>query len=290
LRIAQISDLHFTHLTWNPLRLFSKRFLGHVNWFFSRKNNFSKTQLESLPKLFSDLGVDLVLIGGDLSTTALSKEFETAKEFVKKIKQPWIATAGNHDHYTWRSFRNKHFYRYFTNERKELTHTAEFFTLKEHGIEAHPIKDGWWVIVLDTARATNPYSSRGLFSEKLEARLDEALRLIPKTDSILFMNHYPFFQNDDPRRALKRGDALEKKIKNDPRIRIYLHGHTHRHTVANLQPNDLPLILDSGSAAMTERGTWNLIEVSDSGCTVEPYCWKNGWQKEQKESFSWTRK
>jgi 3',5'-cyclic AMP phosphodiesterase CpdA len=289
LRIAQISDLHFTHLTWNPFRLFSKRVLGHANWLLSRKNSFSPGQLESLPDLFSQLKVDLVLIGGDLTTTALVKEFETAQKFVRKIKQPWIATAGNHDHYTWRSFRKKHFYRYFSNKRKELTHTAEFFNLKDHGIEAHPVKAGWWIIVLDTARATNPYSSQGLFSQQLEGRLDEVLRLIPKTDSILLMNHYPFFQNDDLRRTLKRGDVLEKKIKSDPRIRVYLHGHTHRHTIADLQANGLPLILDSGSVAMSKKGTWNLIELTDANCTVEPYRWKNGWQKEQKETIAWNR-
>lgn len=290
MRIAHISDFHFTQITWNPFRLLSKRILGNLNWLFSRKSHFSTKQLEPLPALFKELGVDLVLLGGDFSTTALKEEFEEASRFIKKIGQPQIAIPGNHDHYTWRSYWGKHFYRYFTNQRKDITHPVEFFTLKEHGLEAHPIHPGWWVIALDTARATNPYSSQGLFSEKLEAYLEEAIGLLPKNDSILLFNHYPFFQNDESRRNLQRGKALEDLLKRHPRIRLYLNGHTHRQTIADLQPNNLPVILDSGSCAQGKKGSWNLIDLSDEGCTISAYRFNQDWHKLRTETFAWTRK
>jgi 3',5'-cyclic AMP phosphodiesterase CpdA len=155
MRIAQVADFHFTKLTWNPFRLLSKRLLGNINWLFKRKKSFSTKQLEPLPDLFKELGVDLVLLGGDFTTTALREEFETSAQFIKKIKQPWLAIPGNHDHYTWLSYWGKHFYRYYTNKRKAISHKAEFFNLKEHGIEGHDIGSNWWVIALDTARAIN---------------------------------------------------------------------------------------------------------------------------------------
>ncbi len=289
MRIAQISDLHYTHLTWNPFRLLSKRILGNVNWLLARKDHFFEEQLEPLPALFEKLGVELILLGGDFSTTALLEEFEKGQKFVRKLKQPWIAIPGNHDHYTWRSYRQKHFYRYFANRRKEIAHPVEFFTLKDQGIEAHRIGANWWVVALDTAMATHPYSSEGHLSEKLEEYLTEVLQLIPATDSIILFNHYPFFQNDAPRRNLRRGENLQQLLLQNPRIRLYLHGHTHRHTVADLQESHLPLILDSGSCAQGRKGAWNLLDLNSSGCTVSTYRWDHNWTKTRTEEFTWKR-
>lgn len=290
MRIAHISDFHYTHLTWNPFRLFSKRIFGHLNWFFLRKKHFFEEQTEPLPALLRELGVDLVLLGGDFTTTALSEEFHKACRFLKKIQLPWLAIPGNHDHYTKRAFRQKHFYRHLTNKRKEIAHPVEFFTLKDHAIEAHKIAPGWWTIGLDTSIATNPYSSQGLFSEKLESYLEEVLTLIPSEDSILLLNHYPFFQNDEPRHNLQRGPALEQLLQRHPRIRLYLHGHTHRHTIADLQESNLPIILDSGSCTQGRKGAWNLIDLTASGCHISTYRWDHNWTKTRTEEFAWKRK
>lgn len=290
MRIAHISDFHFTKLTWNPLRLLSKRLLGNLNWVFKRRNHFSEKQLQPLPELLEELNVDLLLLGGDFSTTALAEEFEKAKRYIGQFKQPWIAIPGNHDRYTRLSCRNKHFYRYFSNPRKEISYPVEFFNLKEHRVETHKIKEGWWVVALDTALATNPYSSEGLLTEKQEAYLEEALHLIPESDSIILFNHFPFFQNDKPRHNLIRGDHLQELLKRHPRIRLYLHGHTHRHTVADLQVSSLPIVLDSGSCAQGRKGAWNLIDLDPHGCTISTYRWDHKWTKARTEEFAWTRK
>jgi len=290
MKIAHVSDFHFTHLTWNPLRLLSKRFLGNLNWVCLRRKHFFENQVAPLPELFQELGVDLVLLGGDFSTTALTEEFEKAKRFVNQIKQPCLAIPGNHDHYTYRSHRKKHFYRYFTNQRKEIAYPVEFFSLKEHGIEAHKVKEGWWVIALDTTLPTQPYSSEGLFSQKLEKHLEEVLKLIPESESIILLNHYPFFQNGPKRHSLINGQRLEELLKRQPRIKLYLHGHTHRHTVADLQISNLPIILDSGSCAQGRKGAWNLIDLKTNGCEISTYRWDHRWSKTRTEEFAWTRK
>lgn len=289
MRIAQISDFHYTQMTWNPFRLFSKRLFGNLNWLIQRKSEFSREPLEALPKLFENLGVDWVLLGGDFTSTAVKEEYVLARQFVSKISQPWIAIPGNHDHYTYWSFKKKRFYRYFSNPPKPISCSADFFTLKDQGIEAHQISFEEWIVALDTARATNPYSSRGIFSTKLEAYLKEILQLIPEDAHITVLNHYPFFQNDETRRTLERGEALMELIQKDKRIQLYLHGHTHRHTIADLQPNNLPVILDSGSCAKKNKGTWNLIDLQPNGCEISVYTWNKAWQKTRTEIFEWTR-
>lgn len=208
----------------------------------------------------------------------MTEEYEKAHQFVGQFSQPFLAIPGNHDHYTYASYKRKDFYRYFPNP-----------DLKEHGVEAKSIAPNWWVVSLDTILATNIYSSQGLFSETLETRLKETLTKIPKTDAIILFNHYPFFHNDDHRHSLIRGDVLQKIVESDPRIRLYMHGHTHRNTVANLQPNNLPIILDSGSCAEVKNGSWNLIDINDKECTVATYFWNSQWQKTRAETFAWKR-
>lgn len=287
-RIAQISDFHFTRISWNPLHLFSKRILGNLNWLLARKSSFSTEQLEALPPFLETLNIDRILLGGDFTTTSLKSEFELAASFVDRLPAPWLAVPGNHDRYTYRACREKHFYRYFSNVRN-IERTTDFFNLSEHGVEAHCLGDGWWIVTLDTCRATPFTSSQGSFSEQQEALCKELLALIEPDQRILLLNHYPFFDNGNPRHALQRGAALEKLVQSDRRIKAYLHGHTHRHTIANLQPSDFPLILDSGCCANQDNGSWNLLTFDDRQVSVDVYRWNQGWKLERTETIQWTR-
>lgn len=288
MRIAQISDFHFTHLTWNPFRLFSKRLLGNLNWLVNRKSSFSHVPLEKLPALFSELNVDLILFGGDFTTTSLKKEYEKASSLVSKFSQKWIAIPGNHDHYTYRSFRKKHFYKYFSNEKKEIFHPIDFFNLEQHGVEVHQIGPNWWLIALDTARPTPLYSSKGFFGKPLEEYLREILALLPDDASVILLNHYPFFPLDHALHSLERGDALQKMIQESPQIRLYLHGHTHKHAITDLQPS-LPILLDSGCSAQEKEGTWNLIDLLPDHCRVTAYSWENKWKPFREELIQWKK-
>jgi len=284
LRLAQISDFHFTHLTWNPRYLFSKRLLGNINWVFSRKTAFSTLHLQALPPLLASLHLDHILLGGDFTTTSLEKEFALAKTFVEQLPTPWIAIPGNHDCYTFSAHRKKLFYQYFTNHKKGAS-----FTLKEHGVELHRLDSRWVLIALDTARATHFYTSQGLFSQKQEASLKELLATLSPETHILLLNHYPFFENDSPQRSLVRAKALETILREDRRIKAYLHGHTHRHTIANLQPSNLPVILDGGCSAQMEKGSWNLLDLDEKGLTINVYKFSNGWYVAKQEKIAWTR-
>lgn len=289
LRFAQISDLHLTKPTFNPFRLLSKRLLGTLNWLFFRRAIFSKSQVFALPALLKSLDVDKILLCGDFTTTALASEYNLATNFIDKLQTPWLAVPGNHDHYTQTAYHQKHFYRYLTNQR-EITHKTGFFNLKEHGVEAHQHNDtNWWIVLLDTARATWGNSAAGLFSTNTEKNLIELLSLIPPGQSIVVVNHYPFFQNDIPRHCLNRGEELEAILSKDTRIKTYLHGHTHHHSISNMQTSGLPVILDSGCCADSRNGSWNLLTIDDYGIQIDAYFWTDEWTLSRTEKFTWTR-
>ncbi len=281
MRLAHLSDFHYTKLTINPLRLFPKRIFSHIHWLMHRADSFSCKPLEKLPDLFRLLNVDLVLLGGDFTSTSMPEEFKTAKDFVQTLEKPWIAIPGNHDHYTRRSYRNQMYYQHFANE------NSSFYSLQKDGIECQKIAPRWWVISLDTCLPTRITSSQGVFSEEIESKLEGVLSLIPLDENVILFNHYPFFDQEDKKRTLLRGRSLENLLQRHPKIRLYLHGHTHRHSIANLQPNGLPLVLDSGSCSQTKGGTWNLIDLKEEGCSVDSYQFDLEWKKKDTQEFVW---
>lgn len=265
MRIAHLSDLHFRAPSW---RLFSKRLLGTLNWLFKRRHHFAHELLDPLPPLFDALGVDLILVTGDLSITGLPAELRKAQEALKKFSQPQLLLPGNHDQYTQSGFRNQTFYKWCANR-------AAPFTLREHRLEHHKLINGWHLILLDTAPAMPFHFSGGNFSKELEKRLDTLLQELQ--GPVIVANHFPYFLTPDPHHRLLRGEALAQVLARN-RVRLYLHGHTHRHILADLKPSGLPLTLDAGSATYRPRPSFNLLDLGSEAITVTPYCFTTQWQ------------
>lgn len=241
-----------------------------------------------LPSLFKELNVDWVLLGGDFTTTALESEFEAAKNFVDQLPCPWLAIPGNHDVYTYASERKKTFYQFLENKGPKSERLGGF-SLSADRVEARRLDESYWILLIDVCRATNLYSSRGLFSETMEKKLKDVLPLIPSEDSIIVSCHYPFFGHDAYRRSLKRRECLQSILASDPRIRLFLHGHTHRHTIADLQPSSLPVLLDSGSSAQKKDASWNLIDLKPNGAFVTAYRYDESWKPFLMRDIEWKR-
>ena len=66
LRIAHLSDLHFSKFTLSPSQFFSKRFLGNANLLFSRGRAFKPHKIVGFGDFLDQIRVDLVIISGDL--------------------------------------------------------------------------------------------------------------------------------------------------------------------------------------------------------------------------------
>lgn len=288
LKIAHLSDLHYSCVTYSPRQFFSKRWIGNLNLIFSRKKGHSEFQVESIGQLLIEEKVDIVFITGDLSTTSRPKEFQKAAAFIKRLKDHKIKTIimpGNHDHYTKTSYRKKLFYEHFTNLDFPFLFKDEAVSLKDEKIEAVRINESWCCITLDVVIPTSLVMSTGLFSKDLEEKLISVLKKIPSSMKIMMLSHFPFFCTDSLRKRLIRRNAL-KRILEEFSVCIYMHGHTHNQTIANLYP-ELPLVLDAGSCSSVKKGSFHLLDLTKDRVDLTVVNRKDdSWKKTRKESFS----
>ena len=277
LRFIHMSDLHFAHPTWSLSQFFSKRWLGNLNLIFSKERDFLTDRLLPLITLSKEKQVSHLVVSGDLTTTSLKREFSKAKEFLSEFTRAGIETfvlPGNHDQYTFGAYQEKRFYEFFPSE------------MKERGLSVSKWNEHWWFIALDTAIATSLVSSQGVFSIELEKKLEEALSQIPKEASIVLANHFPFFTHEPRRKRLIRAKELRELLERHPQIKLYLHGHTHRPTIADLRASNLPIVLDCGSTPH-RTGSFHLIELSPQACKIEAFKWNQEWKPVQEHAFQW---
>ncbi len=290
-RLAHISDLHFSKITWNPSQFFSKRWLGNLNLLLARRHTFDPSCLTTLIPIFHERNVETVLITGDLTSTAQAAEFKMAQQFIENLqneKFQVFTLPGNHDHYTKNAYKNKLFYQYFS------ANYASKENLKDDEMTKIFLGHDWWLFALDTALATSLFSSNGYFSSELEQKLESALQELPKNHRVILVNHFPLFANESKRKSLIRREALQKILKRFPQVKLYLHGHSHRHCIADLRSSHLPIILDSGSAAQKNKGTWNLIDITADGCVIEVFqnirkSNPTSWESVAKSNFTWLK-
>ncbi len=280
MKIAHISDLHFFHFSWQPWTFITKRALASLNYLLFRRKVFNHKQLFSLVDLFRSEKVDLVVVSGDLTTTGHKKELKQAARLLRMFEEegiPHLLIPGNHDFYLKKDEKKKRFYRFFGKSKSPLA------TQK---IESGKLSSDWWYVALDTAYASPLFSSQGLFHPSMDEELEKVLNEIPKEVNVLCVNHFPIFAPDGPRRALKRRENLCEILKNHPEVKLYIHGHTHKHSIADLRSSSLPIILDAGCASYAEQGTFNMIELENKSIKVETYSFQEAhWQPSESREF-----
>ena len=82
MRIAHLSDLHLLSLDGAvPFRLLNKRLTGYLNLRFHRKSVHKPFAVHAAAREVVRLGIDHVVITGDLSNLALEGEFELVRRF-----------------------------------------------------------------------------------------------------------------------------------------------------------------------------------------------------------------
>jgi len=292
-RLAHISDLHFSQLSWNPTQFLSKRWIGNANLLLRRMREIQHDKVYRLLDHFKKEEVNYVLISGDLSTTSLPCEFAKASEFLTKLKSMGvevITLPGNHDHYTKKDYVNKTFYQYFDASFGREGCSFAHYNLKDHKLAVKKLDLDWWMIALDTAIATPLLSCHGNFTSEIASNLRKVLNELPEDSKVLLANHFPLFTSDHLHKHLIGDAALRDLLHEFPKVKFYLHGHTHRHCIADLRNAGLPILLDSGCTAHEEKGTWNLLDFSENTCSVKPYRWssidKGAWDWNEKNPTS----
>ncbi len=291
IRIAHLSDLHFSKICLNPFQIFSKRVLGNANLLLKRGRIHINPKPFSLPALFEKLNIHDVLISGDFTTTAQKSEYAIARALIEQLREKKMRVVmipGNHDHYTRRSTRKRIFYRELPEPMPP--NSLEGFSLKEDRVSAYHLGPGYWVVALDTTMYNPFVDATGDYTDQIDQNLRKLLKQIPKQEKIILMNHFPFFCNDKFKRRLIGGEKLEKLLRETPNILLYLHGHTHRRTIADLRSDNLPIVLDCGSVSHAHHGSWNLIELTKKEIKVQVYASSDRtgehWKCIQEEKFS----
>jgi len=257
IKIAHISDLHFHSISMNPFQIFSKRFLGTLNAVYNRKEMDPSLYLPLIDQLEAEETTHII-ISGDVSTTSHPREFAMAKAAIDEMESRGMKVfviPGNHDTYTRKAERLNSFYNAMGIAPKK--------------VRVHQLEEGITLVLLDTTKYMNYINSGGHFTKQIEADLRETLKGI--ADKVILVNHFPFFQHEPILKRLVFGDKLQEVLREFPQVFLYLHGHTHRHTFADLREDGLPIVLDSGSLSDRSKSTFNMLELSKNQLNVHTY-------------------
>ena len=222
MRIVLIGDIHSYRLFVPPWGLVGKRLIGQANLWLNRRHHFDHGLVDETVQQVIEVKPDLVLFSGDLTTTALDKEFEdVAKQLVPLTTRfATLIVPGNHDRYT------------FTSARQRTMESVMPDLVPNYWPHFRTLTDHWHLLALDSA-VPRIFNSRGLVGRH---QLQQARRLIsPLTtdDGLVVLCHYPL---KSPPRALpltwdhKLADSFRLRrmlIRCSARV-LYLHGHIHR--------------------------------------------------------------
>ena len=186
------------------MRLFNKRITGYMNLRFHRKSVHKPFAVEASLREVRKLGVDHVVITGDVSNLALEREFELVRTVLDRelgMSPDQVSMVpGNHDTYTRGSFRTQRFASMFAACVKSDLAVADgpFPYVRLRGPVA--------LIGLSTAVPRPPLVAAGEFGPKqLEAlgRLLEHPEVRSRTPVIL--QHHPWHNPPERVRRMLEG-------------------------------------------------------------------------------------
>ena len=224
MRIAHATDIHWT-IPAPFRRLPGKRLLGAVNQVVKgRAKHFERHVQQALVEHIVALDPDLVVISGDLTTSALEDEFELAREALTPVLErfPTFVIPGNHDVYTRGAKRDRRIEQWFG----EWMHRSTGSDVGRLDL------DNVTVIGIDPNRPG--LLSSGLVPAEQLATLEAHLRDPDLAGRFVLMAiHYPILNRDgSPYDGLEHGlrnarelIALLERVPFPPQLVV--HGHAH---------------------------------------------------------------
>jgi 3',5'-cyclic AMP phosphodiesterase CpdA len=267
MRIALFGDIHLYRLALHPWHLLSKRVLGQINLWLSRRTRFDRALAESLVEQVDAIDPDLVICPGDLTTTALHSEFRLARRVLGDLLQRrrTFVIPGNHDRYTFTASRRRRFEQYFA------AHTADRWPHHE------PIARRLHLMAIDATRP-NLLLDRGRVGDAQRSALAHALDRVDRDDHILMLCHYTLGAPPDQPAEGRAHRLIDQTrlltvLRESGRAVLFVHGHVHRPWC--WRPDDAPgvVALNAGSPTHVDRtfptgqGFWQLDFDADRGST-----------------------
>ena len=228
--------------------------------------------VEALVDEVNDAGLDLVVVSGDLTQRARTKEFEAARAMLDAFEPPVIAVPGNHDVRAW--WHNP-FDRLWRSSKRFRTYIAEDDTPAFEG-------DGLSAFGLNSAHGWTIKGGRirPEHVEEMEAFFDgqpaEAFR-------VLVVHHHLLLLDGLGDHDVSHGARLALEAARRARVDLVLCGHLHTSHVApvELAPagdagEGHRLVIASAGTATSNRGRgtdrgvnfYNWVEVGDERFSV----------------------
>lgn len=275
IRLLHITDLHFWNIVYNPVYLCNKRVLGNLNLILRRRKYIHTERSHSFLQLLRTLNPDVLLVGGDLTTTAMPDEFRQAAAFLGKAAELCPAVyllPGNHDVYTFEAQRHRRFESYFGN----------YLPVTEDP-EASQIPGGLTLVRIPTVRP-NLLSSRGGITREQLSRTQELLSEAGQGPTVV-LAHYPVLDQTPGYRLgfgrrLACAETLREVLGHAPGPIKYLAGHVHAfsHVVDPLYPNITHIT--SGALFYGRKGReggFTELEADGGEVRVFPWTYRDGW-------------
>jgi len=221
--LAHLSDPHLAPLPRPRLsELASKRILGYLNWYRSRRAIHRSEVLAALVRDLKTQSTDHIAVTGDLTNIALAAEFPPARDFLVSLGVPADVTLipGNHDAYVAAGLQ------YAADQCGDFMHgdgaaNVKFPFVRRRG----PIV----MIGLSTAVPTAPFMATGWLGAEQLAKLGETLAAFGREDVFrIVLIHHPPVSKARPHKLMTDAMAFRRVLAAHG-AELVLHGHDHLH-------------------------------------------------------------
>lgn len=229
--------------------------------------HFGRTRPELLEPLLSRihaLGVDLVVVSGDLTQRARSSQFAEARAFLDRLAVRWISVPGNHDvplyNVARRIVNPYHNYRHWIARDLEPT-----------------FADGEVAVVC--VNTVDPRSwQRGKISSGAIRRACGRAGGCEDGRTLILVVHHPLQHLPDEPKALMRGAEAGIKAAGEHKVDMVLAGHLHAwrvEPVAARLGGSHTIQVQAGTGLSTrqrgEENDFNLLTIESGAIAVDRY-------------------